>query len=84
MVRWEARPPGFLRDVRDAQRPDVGDQCAKEAESLGEMADRSMSFFVDAHCDELRESRAVLIEHAERPVAGAGQVGGGLDNPSQN
>jgi len=61
----------------------VGDERAEQAEALGEGADRVVGLVVDAHGDELGQRGAVLVEHAEGPVAGVDERHGRLGDALQ-
>ena len=59
----------------------LADQHAEDAAAAREVADRGLRLGVDAGGQEALELRAARVDHAERRVARAGQLGGGLDDP---
>ncbi len=67
-------------DVGQAQRPRLLDQQAEHAAAARQVADRPPRLLVDAVGDEALQLVAVLVEHAERGVAGTGQLAGDLEH----
>ena len=70
----------MVADLAQAQRRRAADQLAKHTEAPRQIADPLPGRLVDADVDEALEFVAVLIEDAERRVAGAGQLAGDLDH----
>jgi hypothetical protein len=82
MVGWEADRPGVLGEVVQAQRPGVVDQHPEDAAADRDVADRRPLGVADSSGDELGDD-AVPPQHAERPVAGIGELRGQLDDALQ-
>ena len=82
VVRREADGRRVLAQVGDAQRIGLGDQLAEDALALRQVAHPGAQLVVDADVDERRQT-AASPEHAERPVPGVDEVGGGLDDAAQ-
>lgn len=63
-------------DVIDAQRFRVGDQTPEQAAPPGELHLGQVGPLLlrQAHGDEQRETFAFLVQHAQRPIAGAYQA----------
>lgn len=71
----------ILGDIGDPDGRSVGpamDEDAEDPVSDGEVADRSTLLRRDAGRDEF--GQPPLLDHAERTVAGAGDLGGELDD----
>ena len=81
MVRREADRARVVADRVQAQRVRVGDERAEDSAALGQVADRRPCGVVDAVGDEALEPRARPVDHAQRRVARAGQLGGQLGQP---
>ncbi len=71
-------------DVCEAQRARLLDQQAEDASPARQVADRAPRLLVDAVGDEALQLVAVFVEHAERRVAGAGQVAGDLEHAAKD
>ena len=69
-------------DVGHAQRVRVGDDRAEDALAVGAVADECGRLGVDAVDDDVVEA-PLGVEHAERPVLGAGEFRCGLDESAQ-
>jgi hypothetical protein len=80
VVRREADRPRVGADVREAERPHLLDEQAQHAVADGRVADRGALLRRDAHRDELLDRTTVRREHAEGPVARAGDLDGELDD----
>jgi hypothetical protein len=82
VVGWEADRTRVAGNLGQAQRAGVGDQDAEDAPPYRDVPDRRPFGVADAGGDERRDD-AVAAEHAKRPVAGAGDLGGQLDDALQ-
>ena len=80
----EAVGARVVADVGEAQRPRLLDQQAEHAAPARQVADRAPRLLVDAVGDEALQLVAVLVEHAERGVAGAGQLAGDLEHAAED
>ena len=74
----------MVADVVEAQRARVVDQHAEDAAPARQVADGAMGLLVDPAREEPRELAACLVEDAERDVARAREVGGGLQQPVEH
>ena len=81
MVGGKPTEAVVLGDVVQAERPRVADEDAQDAAPARQVADRRMGLGVDAVRDEALELSAGRVDDAERRVAGAGQLGGRLEEP---
>ena len=84
--RVPGRKAGTARvfgQVVEAQRLRLGDHHPKDAAAVGRLADRGVRRGIDPVGHESLEPRAARVDHPERGVPGAGQVGRGLDEPLQ-
>ena len=83
VVGREADRGAVVGQVAQAQRAGVLDQHAEDAAADRDVADRRPLLVADAGGDELGDG-AVPAEDAQRPVAGAGELGGQLDDALQD
>ena len=74
---------GSSREIVQPQRLRVADQDAEDPAAARQVADRGVRLGVDSGGDEALERRAAPVDHAQRRVARAGQLGGRLDEPLQ-
>ena len=82
VVRREAVRVGVLGDVRHAYRLRLVDEQTQHAAAVRQLADLRVQFGADAVDDEVVQ-HAVGTDHAERAVAGAGQLARRLHDPLQ-
>ena len=80
----EAVGARMVADVVEAQRARVVDEHAEEAAPTRQVADGAVGLLVDPAREEAGELAACLVEDAERDVARAGEVGGGLQQPVEH
>ena len=66
-------------DVRQTQRPRLGDQHPENPAAAGQVADGAMGVLVDAGREEALEALAPLVEHADGRVARARQLARDLE-----
>ena len=78
---YERRVPA---DIGQAQRLRIADEDAEDAAAARKVADRAVRRLVHPRREEPVELPATLVEDAERRVAGAGQLAGGLDHALQH
>jgi hypothetical protein len=83
MVGREPDRAGVLGDVTQPQRGSVVDEHAQDAPADRKVADRGPLGLGHAGGDELADG-AIGAQDAEGAVAGAGQVGGQVDDPLQD
>ena len=83
MARWKAHRAGIVGNFVQPQRLGVADQDAQDAAPAGKVADRRVRLRVHARRQEALERLARLVDHAEGRVAGAGDLGGRLDDALQ-
>ena len=83
MVGREADRARVVGDRLQPQRARVGDQGAEDAAAAREVTDLGHRLGVDPGVDEALEPSSRLVDHAERRVAGAGQLGGSLGQLQQ-
>ena len=81
MSRREADRARILREVVQPQRPRLADQHPEDAAPARQVADLRAQVVVDAVGDELLQLDPVRVDHAERGIASAGQLGRGLHEP---
>ncbi len=74
----------MVADPRQPQRLGVLDECPKHPAAARQVADRVCGGVVDAARDEALELGAVLVEHADRRVTGAGQLARGLQHMAEH
>ena len=74
----------MLVEIGETQGLGIDDQQPQDPVTLREVTDRPTAIVVDPDCDELGEPRSVLVDDAERSVAGIGQFDGGLGDPPQH
>ena len=79
----EAHRTRIVRELVQAQRLRVPDEDAEDAAPTGKLADRRVCLRVHARRQEALERLARLVDHAEGRVAGAGDLGGRLDDALQ-
>jgi hypothetical protein len=82
VVRREADRARVLGDVVEPQRPGVIDQHPEDAAPNRDLADRRPLGVAEARRDELGDG-AVASQHPQRPIAGAGELDGQLDDALQ-
>ena len=81
MSRREADRARVLREVVQPQRLRLADQHPEDAAPARQVADLRAQVVVDAVGDELLQLDPVRVDHAERRVASAGQLGRRLHEP---
>ena len=74
----------MVADVVEAQRARVVDEHAEQAAPARQVADGAVGVLVDAAREEAGELAAFLVEDAQRDVARAREVGGGLQEPVEH
>ena len=83
MPRWEPDRPRILGEVVQPQRRRVADQHPENPAAARHRADLGAGVGVDAVREELLQLRAARVDHAERRVARARQLGRRLHEPVQ-
>ena len=83
MVGREAGRGRMVGDVGQAKRLRVVDQLPEQALALRQRPDRGAGLLVDADGDEGGQATRA-VDHAERAVAGVGQMHGDLDDAVQD
>ena len=68
MIRREPRRARVVADHVHPHRAGIGDEESQQAATARERADCLALRRIDSRCDELRERRALLVEHSERGV----------------
>ena len=84
VVRREADRARVGGEVVQAERLRVADQDAEDPAAVRQVADPLVCLVVDTGRQEALERAAGAVDHAQRGVLRAGQLGGGLDDPLQD
>ena len=71
-------------EIREAKRLRIADEHAEDAAPAGWGPDRFDRRLVEAGDDELLDPAPALVDHAQRGVGGAGQLGRSLDDPLED
>lgn len=77
-MRGEADRAGVIGHRVEAERARVRDQRAQNPAAAWQVADLRDRRGVDARVEEALETGALLVDDAERRIAGTGQGGRGL------
>ena len=83
MVRREADRARILAEVVQPQRLRVADQDAEDPPAARQLADRRVRLGVDPVVRKRSSCEPLPVDHAQRGVARAGELGGRLDEPLQ-
>jgi hypothetical protein len=83
VVRRKSGGAGVAREVVQPQRLRVADQHAENAAPARQLTDRCVRLGIDPRRQEPLERLPCLVDHAERGVASAGELGRRLDDPLQ-
>jgi hypothetical protein len=73
-----------LANIAQAQRSGIANQLTEDAVAARKVADLRPRLLIDPHIDEALELVAILVEDAQRRVAGAGELARHLDYFAQN
>jgi len=80
VVGWKADRARVVSEVVEPERPGVGDERSEDAAAVRRIADRRLRLLVDAGHDEPFEGTAARVDHAQRGVAGPGQLRSAFDD----
>lgn len=84
MAEREAVRARVVTDLVEPQRHGVGDQLTEHALTARQRADPLALLRLEPERDEARERRALLVKHADRGVASAGELTGGDEHAMQD